>query len=175
MLNKNIVPIEKIIHKSPGSTNFKDTISLVFHAFQHMALLKSHPDNLVWHKYYNEFEEGINNNSFLLSNLSIIRNDASKRIDLLTPTPVLSSNILINLTYIFHIESYKRTYIYKSYQYYKVLSYKIKSNVYSSISQYSIEILFSILIRYLNYYKKIYNDPNKIEFKLADNIIKQLN
>ncbi len=169
-----VTSLELISSKDKNKFTFKDIISAIFHACYNMSLDTTYLNHNLWNLYYNEFLNDLKDqNNINWPKLIINRNDYNKRMDILpSKSYIISSNILTLLLRILYIEKYKRSYVYKSYNYYKILGYQISIN--KNIEDHTLTELFDLLKTYLDYYIKIYNTSNNFEHELALSILKQL-
>ena len=124
-----ITNYDKIINKSINYLTFKDVISLIFYACDAMSKHMEDPDFKMWSEFYKRFESKIEKqNKLKWPLLSIIRNDYDKRIDIFsTREYIKTKNLLMLLLRLLHIENYKRPYVYKTYQYHKILGQKLSN------------------------------------------------
>jgi hypothetical protein len=168
------ISLEKIIDKNIDNLTFKEIISLVFYAVSTVANDITEPDHSAWKNIYEEFEKELHEqNKHKWPNMSIIKNDYSKRIDIFSTgaTFITSKNFLMLLFRLLYVENYKRPYIYKSYKYHKMLSHKMKISNNTSVKKLSMIELFKYLKTCLNYYIKIYNDDMNFEYQLCKSIL----
>lgn len=172
-----IIPLDNIVNKNINNVTFNEIISLIFHAILITSTDKTESDNIIWNEIYTQFEkELIEQNNKKWPYMTIIKNDYGKRVDIFsTDTSFIgSNNILMLLMRLLYIEKYKRSYVYKSYKYHKILGYKMETVRDIPIRNVSLIELFKFLHMYMEYYIKIYNDNEYIEFELGKKIINQL-
>jgi hypothetical protein len=175
-LTDKITKFDQIITKDLNSITFKDVISLIFHAVDILAN-HNYDNNDEWAQLYAEF-----NNELLIQNkkrwppIPIVKNDFSGRMDVFCAAEpyVPSTNPLILLLRLLHIEIYKRSYVYDSFGYYKILSHTIPGLIGKPIRNLSIVELFEVLRKYMQYYIKIYHDKSIFEHQLGQAILKQI-
>jgi len=163
---------QTILSNNTKDITFLDTIGLVYHG---VSRISASDDG--WEKIYQEFLNDQNKqNKAGWPELIIIKNDFSKRIDVIcSKSFIKSQNLLIILQRILFIEKYKLNYVYITYQYHPILLNKMGLGNITCIKKLSINDLFDLLKKCMTYYTKIYNDSDKIENILAKNILKQLN
>lgn len=179
-LNEQIIDLDKIIDKNIKNINFRETISLVFHAAVAMTKNQNDPNHSEWKALYYEFESQlIQQDKQKWPHLTIVKNDYNKRIDIIpiVESFVESNNIFMLLLKLLYIENYKRPYVYKSYNYPKILSHKIKTTNNTQIEHLSLADLFELLEMYINYYNKIYYDDihENFEHRLGKRILNLIN
>lgn len=176
-LNDQIVPLEKIVDKNINDVSFREIISLIFYAAISISKNKSNPDQIEWKEIYNNFEnELVEQNKQKWPQILISKNDYNKRIDVISAySPFIETkNIFMLLLRLLYIENYKRPYIFKSYNYHKILGCKMRNKTDIIIKNLSVMDLFGILKQHLNRYMKIYNDENNFEYLLCGAIMKQI-
>lgn len=170
-LPEQINTLEKIIDNSINGSTVLDIIGLVFHGVHRLSKIEDG-----WKNIFSEFiqdSEKQKKNGW--PQLVIIKNDFSKRIDVIPEKSFISSkNLLILLQRILYIEKYKENYVFSTYEYHAILAHKINSEKNIDIGKLSSEDLFDLLQKCMQYYIKIYNDDDKFENILAKNILKQL-
>ena len=188
--NEQIIPLAKIINKNINNLTFKEIISLIFHAVGIVANDKSDPElatlkrgaeylndsQLTWKNIYDEFQKELEmQNKYKWPVMTIIKNDYSKRMDIFSNDEfIVSQNFLTLLLRILVVENYKRPYIYKSYNYHKILGHKLKISESHSIQKISLTDLFTYLKICLKYYIRIYNNDKYFEYQLAKAILNQM-
>lgn len=176
-LTEQIIQFDKIIGKSINELTFKESISLIFHAIKNLSDDQTRDDHMEWRNIYQEFlalfEE---QNKTGWPQLIISRNDYDKRMDISSlSTPFLkANNLLIMLIRLIYVENYKRSYVYKTYRYHKVLGYKNNSLSKMEIKNASLSDLLLCLRDGLEHYLKIYYDKNQFEYQLVKNILSQI-
>ena len=172
--DEQIIPLVKIIDKNINNITFRELISLIFHALSIEANNESN-DNL-WHKLHKEFLQELDTqNKEQWPVMSLIRNDFSKRMDLFTNDVFIKSENFF--TYLFRllvVERYKRPYIYKSYNYHKVLGHKLKTSDSVAVEKLSITELFTYLKIFMDHYISVYNKDIYFEHQLGRKIFNQL-
>lgn len=171
------ISLDKIIGKNISNTSFKEIISLMFYASLVMSNSTEDPDSTKWKEIYSEFEKQLEEqNQHGWPKMTIIKNNFGKRIDIFTLNePFMESNNILTLFFrLLFIENYKRPYIFKSYDYHKVMGYKIKSNNDNSVKNLSLEDLVNLLKKYMIYYISIYNNDMRMEYQLGKKIYNQL-
>lgn len=185
-LNDQITNLEKILPKTVENLTFKDVMSLIFHATIFMTRASNTESSDTdtdtdtstenWIKFYDEFKNDFaKQNDEKWPKLFIIKNNYYKRIDINTSSSFTKSkNLLMLLLRLLYVENYKRTYVFKSYKYHKILSHKIPIKNITEIKKISLSDLFDSLKTYINYYLKIYNDNTHYEYILGKSIISQL-
>lgn len=92
---------------------------------------------------------------------------------------VKSNNIFMLLLRLLYVENYKRSYVFKSYGYHKILACKIVvvgklSLAKKEIDELSLFDLFEFLRLGINYYIKIYGNDLHFEYQLGKTILNQL-
>lgn len=171
---ENTIALDKIIKKSIKNINFKETISLIFHAAQKLSNDSSFFENQKWKNLYEEFSSELDEqNHRKWPKLIIVKNDYNKRIDIFsTGTSYIESNNFFTLLFrLLLLENYKRTYIYKSYKYHNILGHKLSDQPDKIVQKIKLDELFDILKKQLKYYLKIYNDADHFENNLASKIM----
>lgn len=184
ILDDQITAFEKILSKEYTEVNFKDIISLVFHAINKMKDDKfsdqeysEQTSETQCKKIYDKFEEELSlQNKFGWPQIFIVRNDYERRMDLATGggSYISSTNILTLLLRILYVENYKRRYVFRSYDYRKVMSHKIRSLMTKQVDEFALEEIIDLLKNHLHHYLKIYNDCTHFENQLATAILKQI-
>lgn len=177
-LEDQIIPLNKIINKNSKNITFKETISLIYHAAALMSNNNEHPDKENWEKLYNEYKTELEKqNRIKWPHIEFIKNDYDKRMDILIVKSsfIYSKNIFMLLLRLLYIENYKRPYIYKTYEYHKILGHKVDDYPDIIAKNMSINDLFGLLKQHLIFYKKIYNDDMHFEYQLANIILNQIN
>lgn len=177
ILEEQLIPLNKIINKNIKSVTFKETISLIFYAAILLSNDTTHPDKNKWKELYEEYKkESDKQNNLKWPIINIIKNDYNKRIDIfsINSSFLSSKNFFMLLQRLLYIENYKRPYIFKTYEYHKILGHKIKNNDNTPIRNISLMDLFELLKKHLKYYIQIYNNEKKIEYQLANKIMKQI-
>ena len=188
--NEQIIPLAKIINKNINNLTFKEIISLIFHAVGIVANDKSEPEPVIlkqnsnnpidnqptWKNIYDEFQKELEmQNKYKWPVMTIIKNDYSKRMDIFSNDEfIVSHNFLTLLLRVLVVENYKRPYIYKSYNYHKILSHKLKISESHSIQKISMTDLFAYLKICLKYYIRIYNNEKYFEHQLGKAILNQM-
>lgn len=169
ILETEISPISEIYKKNINQLNFKDVCSLIFYATHNMA-----EKNSSWKIFYQEFQqEIILQNKNKCPNLTAITNNYSRRIEVYCDKGFITSkNFLTLLLRLVYIENRKKPE--KIYAYHKVLDYLTTIDNFDSISKLSIDELFQLLRKYLEYYLKVYNDEFMFEYQLALCIMNEL-
>ena len=177
---ENIVPLDKIKQKLIKDITFKETISLIYHAAQKLIDNQDYEDGQKWKDLFNEFHsELVEQDKRSWPKLIIIKNDYSMRIDIFYTgqSYISSNNFLMQLFRLLYVENYKRTYIYKSFNYHNILGHKLSNQSNNSnlpIQKISLEELFILLKEQLKYYLKIYNDNDNFEHALANELLEQI-
>jgi len=177
IFTENIVPFEKIINKQVQNITFKEIISLIFHAIKKIIDDKTCREWVEWAEYYDEFTKQLSEQEKKSwPKLVIIKNDYNKRIDIFsTGSSYVSSNNIFTLIFrLLCIENYKRGYIYKSYNYHKILGHKLNEGDDIIIQKASLETLFDLLKKHIKHYLKIYDDDDRIENLLAKKILDEI-
>lgn len=175
-LTDQIIQFDKIINKSINELTFKESVSLIFHAIKNLSTDQTRDDYMDWYNIYQDFLVLFDEqNKVGWPQLIISRNDYDRRMDISSfSTPFLKSdNLLIMLIRLIYVENYKRSYVYKTYQYHKVLGYK-NNTAKIEIKNASLSDLFVCLQNGLQHYMKIYNDKNQFEYQLVKNILGQI-
>lgn len=163
--------------KSVNDLTFKDVVSLVFHSLVILSKSKNEPNSKEWIQIYEEFEKELQTqNNQKWPQLNIIKNTVEKRIDIFTINGSFNktTNLFMLLLRLLYFENYKRPYIYKSYNFHKILGYKIKNHYNTELKYLSIHSLYDILIQYLEYYSIIYYDNSIYESGISNEILKLL-
>lgn len=193
-LDNQIISLDKILPKYIKDLTFKEVISLIFHSVLGMSKDANNPQQKNWQLLYEEFEtENERQNNYKWPKLTIIKNDQNKRIDVssINKLYIKSDNFFTHLFRLLCVENYKRTYNYKSYGYHKILNHTLKSNNDKLIKHITLDEIFSLFERFMEYYLCIYNNstcdtkkflaknkttqPQKcFEYLLAKTIIKKL-
>ena len=168
-LPEQIASLEKIIKNSTNCISFLDVVGLVFHG---ISLLSQSDDGCK--NIYSEFLEGSDKqHKNRWPELIIIKNDYSKRVDVMSNKSFIASkNLLVLLQRMLYIETQKEKYVYSTYNYYPILPYIINKNI--DVKKLSLDDVFDLCKECMVYYTKIYNDDGKFENILARNILKQL-
>ena len=178
MLSEQIITLDKLINKSMDNLTFKEIVSLVFHAIIAIVNDPLMPGHSEWKEIYQQFEKNLREqNQVGWPNMKIIKNDMDRRIDVysLRPPFIISDNILTLLLQILYMEKYKRSYVFKTYHYHKILGHTIKYRKKNIIvEQCSLENIFDCLKAALEYYVKIYKNDIRIEYQLSYAILKQI-
>lgn len=170
-LEEQIVSLDKILLKKFQEITFKDIISLIFHAFQKL----SNNDNEIKDIHNNFLSELNEQNKLGWPKMEITKNDYDRRMDIIGGNSyIVTKNILTLLLRILYIENYKRRYTFKSYNYRKILSHKIRSVVTGPIEELSIDEILNILKHHLQHYMKIYYEESNFEYQLSNTILKHL-
>ena len=174
ILDDRLLPLEKIVNKNINELTFKEIISLIFHASKNII---NDPSCTEWAKLYKQFEKELSEqNKMKWPEMAIIKNDYDKRIDILTTTSaatfIKTENIFMLLLRLLYVENYKRPYIFKSYNYHKILGNKLKGARQQSVKSLSLYDLFDLLQKQLTRYIRIYNDENQFEHQIATSLLK---
>ena len=179
-INNEITPLDKIITKCIHDLTFKDIISLIFHSVIVMATDKNDIQFHKWKALYFEFKNEIEKqNDFGWPQIKIIRNDLCKCINILFIEKVYipSENILTHLYRLLHIENYKRTYNYESYNYHKILNHKLNLNDNHNdndnnnntdkilVKYITLTQILSLFEKFMAYYIEIYKYTNITDSK----------
>lgn len=169
LLSDQIIPCTKIFLKEIKDINFKDVISLFFHALIELAETDSE-----WKNIYDEFQtefEMQNKNGW--PELSLVRNDSQKRYDIFSSTSYIpTKNILLLLLRLLYIENYKLTNAYQFYDYHKILDAYIDLTV-TNIQNITFGEIFSKIEECMRLYVRIYRG-NGVENSLGKAILEQL-
>lgn len=180
-LESLIYPKEKIVDKSISEIDFKDVISLVFYGTIFAA---TEMNEIEWKKILDEFNLQLEKqNKCGWPTMSINRNDFDKRMEIFVSNTsfVTTNNFLTLLFRLLLIENYKRPYIFKSYNYHKILGHKnvpkkelfIGNN--TLVKNLTLHDIFNLLDDFINYYLKIFGDDTTFEYRLAKRISLNLN
>lgn len=175
-LEDEIVRLDKILKKPMASITFKEIISLVFHAIELLMNDKTDPDHIYWWKIYEEFMDELNQqNKKIWPELVISKSDHYRRINImLIITPFIrSKNILMLLLRLLYVEKYKRPYINKVHEYYKILNHRLDKNIIVA-TKLSLAELFEYLQLHLERYQKIYSDERLFEYQIAEAILRHI-
>jgi len=177
-LEEQITSYLLIQDKMVSDLTFKDVISLVFHAFERLSK-DINPNPISFGTYYQDFLLELHQqNQMGWPKLLINRNDHRRRLDVCCLEPyVASQNFLMILFRMLYIENYKRTYVQKSYDYYKILGHKLEQNGAThtlSIIDLNIPQLFILAEACLRHYINVYRDPLNIEHQLGLSLLKYL-
>ena len=172
VLDQQIIQLDKFTNVDTNRMAFKDIMSLIFHAGKLMG-----ERDEGWSKYYNNFiEEFEYQNKIKWPELSISRNDYSKRIDILARKAFIpSDNMFMLILRLLYIENFKITYLYETYNYHPILKHIIVFNIpENSIKKLSIDKLLNLLKSHIAYYMKIYNDSDRLEYQLGKKILNNI-
>ncbi|XWV25332.1 hypothetical protein QJ856_gp0438 [Tupanvirus deep ocean] len=172
-LNEQITPLEKIINKSINNLTFKEIISLVFHAASILSNDNMDTISQGWKDIYADFEKELEKqNKIKWPHMSITKNDYNRRMDIFSTggSFISSKNIFMLMLRLLYVENYKRPYVYKSYNYHKILSYKPKITHDVCVKKLSISELFEHLKLCMKHYLKVYNDDKHFEYQLGKTI-----
>lgn len=181
-LSQNLVPLDRLLDKMTNTVSFKESVCLIFHAIEAVSRDTVDPDSTAWASIYQQFTSELTGQRTLQwPQLEITRNDYSRRIDILTITKSFapSTNICMLLFRLLYIESYKRPYVLKSYNYTRILGHRFKSKAKSptdavTVSSLSLLQLFELLAEFIKYYMRIYSDTSTIEYQLGKVILEQI-
>jgi len=171
-LDDHIVSLDKILNKKIKNITFKEAISLFFHTATVM-INNSDPEYEQWKELYIEFEgQVVQQNKLIWPQLTITKNDYGKRIDIIAMDKsfVPSKNIFTLLLRLLYIENYKRAYVFKSYEYHKILSHKLKNESETLAKSVSLDEIFSLLKKHVIRFLKIYTNDKYYEHLLGKKI-----
>ncbi|XWV26593.1 hypothetical protein QJ857_gp0474 [Tupanvirus soda lake] len=177
ILNEQITPLEKIINKNINNLTFKEIISLVFHAASILSNDNLDTISQGWTDIYTEFEKELEKqNKSKWPQMSITKNDYNRRIDIFSTggSFISSKNIFMLMLRLLYVENYKRPYVYKSYNYHKVLGYKPKTIDNVCVKKLSLAELFEHFKICMKHYMRVYSDEKHFEYQLGKTINKIL-
>jgi len=191
-----IINYDLIKDKMVSELTFKDIISLVFHAFKNLsnesinlAAITNHivstaqeevsTKSIGFEDYYYDFLVDYQlQNQMGWPKLLINKNDHRRRLDACCLEPYVSSqNFLMLLLRMLSIENYKRTYIQKSYDYYKILGHKLDQNGATNklpVTKLSFSQLFILVESCIRYYIGIYHDSLNIEHQIGLTLLRYM-
>ena len=169
---EQIIGLDKLLNKTDRYLSFKEICSLIFHASKKMA---ANVTNVEWHIFYQEFLADYDKqNKTQWPQLSILRNDYYKRIEIISVEPFIKSeNLLMLLLRLLYVENYKRPYIYEYMEYHKILGWKLDTGL-TELADYTVGKLFDLLKKCMVHYNKIYDNDRHFEYQLAKAIIRQV-
>jgi len=172
-----LIPLDKLLDKNISNITLEETISLIIHTIQIMAT-KDNPDKFVWKKINDEFITYIaKQNAKMWPAMTVIKNYYDKCLDILliSESFINSKNILVLLFRLLFIEKYKQS---NNFAYFcLVLDYRLDNDNFSDnklISDLSLDAIFDLLSKHLNYYFKVYNNKLHLEYQLAKSISCQI-
>ena len=172
-----LVKYETIMQKNYNNITFKDVISLIFYSIKNLSQI-SDPEYYKWKIFYENFNEELENqNNMKWPLLDVIKNDFLRKMDILIEDTIFikSDHILMLLLRLMYIEDFKEKKLLKSDQYYPILNYKINFLYDKLLHELSLIDFFDMLKKYLLYYIRIYDNEKSIEYKLAQNMLNQIN
>lgn len=175
-LNEQIVSLDKLSRKSSDhSFTFKEICSLIFYAILNLSKKETECEPNCWTIYYREFLNDLEKqNNIGWPQFTIRKNDYGKRIDLVLTDPYEKSNNLLTLLLrLLYVENYKRQYIFEYMDYYKILGWKLETNI-QDIENLSLDRIFNLLKKCINHYNKVYNNDKSFEYQLAKAILRQI-
>lgn len=182
ILEDVIISQDILMNKHINNLNFKDIISMIFHAVKNTdeKKLDTITDNAKWKNFHEDFKLNLelqNNRGW--PKLNYIKNDTRKRLEIFSPTSYnITKNLLILLLRLIYIESFKLNELastpYGRGNFHEVLTYKIDIPDKYPASDVSFIRLIEILKMYISYYTRIYQNVMMYEYSLGTSILEQL-
>jgi hypothetical protein len=197
-LDDYIVKKNTIIDRNISILNFREIISLIFHAVGSVAekgdilddpivakapvkelssgLSSGLPSEEKWIKFHEEFVIDLEaQNTRRWPKLSYIRNDFRKRLEVFSTTSYHSSrNLLILILRLLHIETFKLKNLPQNPDYHEILTHTISIPDKYVSNKVSMVRLFEILKLYVQYYCRIYHNEMMYEYALGKSIVDQI-
>jgi hypothetical protein len=193
-LDDYIFTKDEIINRNIDTFNFKEIISLLFHAIKNISekkdmgsLVLSIPqskDDVVdikngidkWMLFYKDFEADLETqNTRRWPKLSYIRNDFRKRLEIFSSMHYHNSkNLLMLVLKLLYIETFKAKNLPANNDYHDVLNNIIHINDNHPANKISLPRLFEIFKLYMQHYIKIYNNEMMQEYSLGKSILAQI-
>lgn len=177
-MERQLTLLQKIILKDLNKLTFKDTISLFFYAVETIISDKNSESYEQWNSIYSVFQEEYEKQNLAgWPQINIIRNDYKRCIDVLFENSshfIHSTNLFTLLYRLLYVENYKRQYIFKSYNYHKVLNFIVDPDAIGCVKTMNLQLILEMLLSGFENYMVIYNNEKNFEYQLAKYIVSQL-